>query len=89
MAKEKTEKKKRVRLHESSAENDISYRGPLSYQHFQIFGWLCIVLSVVLIMLKLGAKADEGMARDTATLVTVLEYVRFLLVREQPLSLHK
>ena len=78
MAKEKTEKKKRVRLHESSAENDIDYRGPLSYQHFQIFGWLCIVLSVVLMMLKLGAKADEGMARDTATLVTVLEYVTSL-----------
>ena len=78
MEKEKAAKRKRVRLHEASAENDISYRGPLSYQHFQIFGWLCIVLSVVLMLLKLGAKADEGMARDTATLVTVLEYVTSL-----------
>ena len=71
MAKEKAAKKKRVRLHEASAENDIKYRGPLSYQHFQIFGWLCIVLSVVMILLKLGSKADEGLARDAAAFVTV------------------
>ena len=78
MAKEQAAKKKRVRLHEASAENDIRYRGPLSYQHFQIFGWLCIVLSVVLVMLKLGSKADEGLARDAGTLVTVLEYITSL-----------
>ena len=78
MAKEKNEKRKRIRLHEATAENDIKYRGPLSYQHFQIFGWLCIVLSVVLMLLKLAAKADEGLAKDTATLVTVLEYITSL-----------
>ena len=78
MAKEQAAKKKRVRLHEASAENEIRYRGPLSYQHFLIFGWLCIVLSVVLVMLKLGSKADEGLARDTGTLVTVLEYITSL-----------
>ncbi len=78
MAEEKAAKKKRVRLHEASAENDIKYRGPLSYQHFQILGWLCIVLSVVMIMLKLGSKADEGLARDAAAFVTVLEYITSL-----------
>ena len=78
MAKEKAAKKKRVRLHEASAENDIKYRGPLSYQHFQFFGWLCIVLSVVMIMLKLGSKTDEGLARDAAAFVTVLEYITSL-----------
>lgn len=78
MAKEKNEKRERVRLHEATAENDIKYRGPLSYQHFQIFGWLCIVLSVVLMLLKLAAKADEGLAKDTATLVTIMEYITSL-----------
>jgi hypothetical protein len=78
MAKAKNAKKSRVRLHEASVENDIKYRGPLSYQHFQIFGWLCIVLSVALMMLKLGAKADESLARDTADLITVLEYLTSL-----------
>lgn len=64
----KPAEKRRRKLHETELQNDIKYRGPLSYQHFQIFGWLCIVLSVVVIMLKLGGKADEGLARDTAPL---------------------
>ena len=41
-------KKRRLRIHEVTHENDIRYRGPLSYQHFQILGWLCIVLSAQL-----------------------------------------
>ena len=61
MAKEKTAKQKRIRLHEASAENDISYRGPLSYQHFQIFGWLCIVLSVV----DISKQGGNALARET------------------------
>ena len=40
-------RKKRVKLHEVTSENDIRYRGPLSFFHFQILGWLCIVLSQV------------------------------------------
>ena len=78
MGKEKNVKKRRVRLHEASAENDIKYRGPLSYQHFQIFGWICIVLSVVLIMLKFAMKADQELARDAGTIVSVLEYITSL-----------
>ena len=78
MARIQSKKKKRVRLHESTAENDIKYRGPLSYQHFQIFGWICIVLSVVLVMLKLGSRADEGLARDAGTIMSVLEYITSL-----------
>ena len=74
----KPAEKRRRKLHETELQNDIKYRGPLSYQHFQIFGWLCIVLSVVVIMLKLGGKADEGLARDTGPLVTVLGYITFL-----------
>ena len=40
-------RRKRVKLHEITPENDIRYRGPLSFFHFQILGWLCIVLSQV------------------------------------------
>ena len=42
---------KRRKLHEYSAENDIRYRGPLSYQGFQILGWLCIALSQVVVVM--------------------------------------
>lgn len=70
--------RKRRKLHEISINEDIRYRGPLSYQHFQMLGWLCIVLSVVLAMLKLGGKLDEGLMKGTAGLQNVLKYVTSL-----------
>lgn len=70
--------RKRRKLHEISINEDIRYRGPLSYQHFQMLGWLCIVLSVVLAMLKLGGKLDEGLMKGTAGLQNVLLYVTSL-----------
>ena len=70
--------RKRRKLHEISINEDIRYRGPLSYQHFQMLGWLCIVLSVVLAMLKLGGKLDEGLMKGTAGLQNVLVYVTSL-----------
>lgn len=70
--------RKRRKLHEISINEDIRYRGPLSYQHFQMLGWLCIVLSVVLAMLKLGGKLDESLMKGTAGLQNVLVYVTSL-----------
>ena len=70
--------RKRRKLHEVSINEDIRYRGPLSYQHFQMLGWLCIVLSVVLLMIKLGCKLDEGLVNSTAGVQNVLEYVTSL-----------
>ena len=55
-------KKKRVRIYEVTRENDIRYRGPLSYFHFQILGWLCIVLVAVQAMMNLGGKISEDLA---------------------------
>ena len=44
-------RRKRIKLHEVSLEEDIKYRGPLSYRHFRIFGWLCIALSQVVMLI--------------------------------------
>ena len=52
----------RAKIHEVNAENDIRYRGPLTYQHFQILGWLCIVVSQVALLLQIGAKLDPSVA---------------------------
>ena len=59
-------KKKRVKLYEVTAENDIRYRGPLSYFHFQILGWLCIVLSQVALILRLAGRLNADAAVNTA-----------------------
>ena len=65
---------KRKKLHEISIQEDIRYRGPLNYQHFQMLGWLCIVLTALSGMLALGARFDEGLAKQTAGLSTILAY---------------
>ena len=61
MAKEEGRKRKRVKLHEHTAENDIRYRGPLNYQHFQMLGWMCIVASAAVVLITLGAKMDSSL----------------------------
>ena len=45
--------KRRVRIHEVTHENDIRYRGPLNFQHFQILGWLCIAISQIAVAVYL------------------------------------
>ena len=64
-----------MKIHEITPENDMRYRGPLHYQHFQILGWLCIVLSQAVVILKLGGKLDSSIAADTAGLMGILSQV--------------
>lgn len=63
------------RLHRYSHHNDIKYRGPLSYGGLQIMGWLCIVLSVVAGMLRLGGKVCPELAPRFNVWIEVLEFV--------------
>lgn len=44
-------KRKRIRLFDRTPENDIKYRGPLSYRYVRILGWIfqvCFVSSAIL-----------------------------------------
>ena len=68
-------KKKRVRIHETTLENDIRYRGPLSSRHFKILGWLCIVLTQVAMIIRLGGRLDAGFAADTASWLNTLSNI--------------
>ncbi len=70
--------RKRRKLHEISIGEDIRYRGPLNYQSFQILGWLCIVLSAVLVLMNQAGKLDAGLAEQTGWLVSILDYVTSL-----------
>ena len=63
----------RVKIHEITVENDIRYRGPLTYQHLQILGWLCIVASQAALLLRLGSKLDASVAELYQTLGPALE----------------
>ena len=63
---------KRLKLHESSLENDIRYRGPISYQGFQVLGWLCLVVSVAVAMVNMAAKLDPAAVQRVEKFMPVL-----------------
>ena len=66
---------KRHKLHEVSLEDDIRYRGPISFQGFQVLGWLCIVASVILSLLNLARNADPDTAKMTEGIVPIIETI--------------
>lgn len=69
----RSQKKRRLGIHETTLENDIRYRGPLSPTHFKVLGWLCIVLAQVAMIIRLGGYADASVAASTASLLSVLD----------------
>ena len=50
----------RISKYERTTANDISYRGPLSYRHLQILGWICICFKVVDIVFSIGRNLDPN-----------------------------
>ena len=74
-AREKSVRKKRLKIHETTAENDIRYRGPLNYQHFQMLGWMCIVASAAVVLITLGAKMDSSLGTRLDGMKNALEWV--------------
>lgn len=67
-------RKKRLKIHEVTAENDIRYLGPLNYQHFQILGWLCIVLAQALLLINVGGRLDDSIQKRFEGVVPVLQW---------------
>ena len=50
-----------TRLLEHGHHDDIRYRGPLTYQSFQVLGWLCIVAAIVTVMINLGIRVNPDL----------------------------
>ena len=71
---------RRKKLSEVSLEHDIRYRGPLSYRHLRMFGWLCIVIAQVSLLLTLGGNISDQLQEQTMTLQTVLSVVASMSV---------
>ena len=71
-------KKRRFKIHETTHENDIRYRGPLSPTHFKILGWLCIVIAQVAVLLRLAGRIDAGFAASSASRLDVLDKIAAL-----------
>lgn len=56
--KEEPKKKNKIKLIDRTIDNDIKYRGPLSYQGLRIFAWAFLVLSQIGVVLSLFIKTD-------------------------------
>ncbi len=68
-------KKKKIHNLHRTAENDIRYRGPLSYRHLLIMGWLGIVFMVIGIWTNLGITMDPHSPGWMFTLNHVCNFV--------------
>ena len=67
-------KRKKPRMWEVTPENDIRYKGILSYRHFRIAGWVCMAMTIANIFLGLGMKINEGVADKYGSLHNVLSF---------------
>ena len=66
---------KRLKLHEQGTHNDIKYSGPLSFQSFQILGWSCIVVTVVMALMKVAMKLNPADTERFAGIAEVISYI--------------
>ena len=71
-------KKTRTKFHEYTAANDMKYKGPLNYQSFQLFGWICIVLAVVTGLLNFGMTISPDIEKDLGGIANVLSWIASL-----------
>ena len=75
---------KRIKLHEQGAHNDIKYSGPLSFQSFQILGWTCIVITVVMSLMKVAMKVSPA---DTSRFSSISEIISYIAEMSLPFLL--
>ena len=66
--------------HEVVERHDIRYRGPLSYRHMMILGWLCLILSQVSFILSTAGKFDPSMAEPFTGLIDFGNFVSRLFM---------
>ena len=74
----------RLKLREDASHDDIRYLGPLSYRAFEILGWLCVVLSVAIVVLAMiksvSPKAGTGQGLPHRILPYVTQMSALFLV---------
>ena len=69
---------KRKYIHLVNEENDIKFRGPLSYRHLRIAGWLFLIIAQIAVILSVGASA--GIINPNQTLINVMKTAKDLMM---------
>ena len=73
-------KRKKKKISDITFENDIRYRGPMSYRWLRIFAWVSIVCAQAAIILTLGMKVDAKLAKNYAGFTAFLSIMGTLSV---------
>lgn len=68
----------RVRLVDRTMENDIKFRGPLSYRHLRIMAWFFLVLAQIATILALNMKVNKASIPIVEPWQKTLSYASYL-----------
>ena len=68
-------KKTKLTIFDRNKENDIRYRGPLSYRHLQIIGWIAVSFLVLNRLINFGIMLDPNQPGWVLSLNTVAEII--------------
>ncbi len=74
----KKKKRKRKQIYEYTAENDIKYRGPLSYRYLKVLGWAIIILGQISTMAILKSNIFENFDAGILTNQQVMSIIASL-----------
>lgn len=74
--KAKKRKKIRHKMHEIvDAGHDIRFRGPFSFRHLRIIGWIALAISQIAVFTSMSATLNEALAPRLDTLSNVLQAI--------------
>ncbi len=59
--KKKSKKQKKPKKDIFDIKKDIRYRGPISYRHLKIFGWICLIIYQVSVVIGIGNSMGMGL----------------------------
>ena len=62
---QKVNKPKRIKLSERTLENDIKFKGVLSYRHLRILGWIFLAIAQIAVVLTFNTKINPYAAAQS------------------------
>ena len=66
---------RRVKFHEHGLHDDIKYKGVFSFQSFQVLGWICITVAVVMALMKVAVRVNPEDAQRFLGIADVISYI--------------
>ena len=64
----RSRKRRKISIYDATPDNDIRFRGIISYRHLRIMGWVCLALTVISFFIEAGMKLSPDWAKKYGTL---------------------